>query len=865
MLSLTGCNKLSLKQTVKNNMIMMKRSLLSLFLFCALGSQAQQANQWLELTPVKVGKPALSDMKDVNNKTFTDISLLNFSGINVETMIPEENKGELRSYNMGWRKAELNGDTVTATGNDKDFTLNYYAVYLFNDQWIKGDLHLDLFNNAEVYLDGSRKLSYTDSKKGQQNISCELVPGKHTLIIKTVTQGGKQFAVNFNIAKEFEQAKPEFTTSPKRGKDIYDVLNGMRINGTTVSPSGKYAIVSLAKTLDGKTNTITNICRIADKEVVYSFLGNQPGNLQWIPGKDQLSFLVKEGEGYSLHAYDIEKKQQNCLIKEDKQLKSCIWSPDMSYILYYVNEDYSDKNWELRKLAGIEDRQPYYRNRSWLCKYDFQTGMHTRLTWGNLSTYLMDISHDGRQVIFSTSHPDYIEFPYSKQSVYMLDMKNGQLDTLWKDRLFSISCTFSPDDKQLLVSGGPSAFGNTGENITKGQTVNQYDTQLYIYDLASQQVTPITRNFAPSINDAYWHNNGNIYMLVTEADYVYMYSYNNGKTERINCPGDIISDMSIPEKGNEMMYVASDVSYPARIYTLDLNSNKAAVWANPSKQQYENIVFGEVKDWDFNYKKGTVIDGRFYLPADFDPNKKYPLIVNYYGGTTPVGRNFGGRYPLNLYAANGYIVYVLQPSGTIGYGQEFSARHQNNWCKITGDEIIAATKAFIKEHPYVDATKVGCIGASYGGFTTMYLTTHSNIFTCAISHAGISSLDGYWGDGYWGYSYSTNATAHAFPWNRRDIFVDQSPLFSADKAHNPILLIHGTKDVNVPTAQSMQFYTALKLLGKEADMVFVKDADHHVVDYQQRILWNNTIMAWFAKYLKGQPAWWENIYKDKNL
>ena len=156
-------------------------------------------------------------------------------------------------------------------------------------------------------------------------------------------------------------------------------------------------------------------------------------------------------------------------------------------------------------------------------------------------------------------------------------------------------------------------------------------------------------------------------------------------------------------------------------------------------------------------------------------------------------------------------------------------------------------------------------GASYGGFTTMYLTTHSDIFTCAISHAGISSLDGYWGDGYWGYTYSTNATAYAFPWNRKDIYVDQSPLFSADKAHNPILLIHGTKDTNVPTAQSMQFYTALKLLGKDAELVFVKDADHHVVDYQQRILWNNTILAYFAKYLKDQPAWWENLYPDKNL
>lgn len=103
--------------------------------------------------------------------------------------------------------------------------------------------------------------------------------------------------------------------------------------------------------------------------------------------------------------------------------------------------------------------------------------------------------------------------------------------------------------------------------------------------------------------------------------------------------------------------------------------------------------------------------------------------------------------PFNLYTANGYVVYVLQPSGAIGYGQEFSARHQNNWGKITGDEIIASTKAFIKAHSFIDPARVGCMGASYGGFTTEYLTTQTDIFACAISHAGISSIAGYWGEG----------------------------------------------------------------------------------------------------------------------
>lgn len=95
----------------------------------------------------------------------------------------------------------------------------------------------------------------------------------------------------------------------------------------------------------------------------------------------------------------------------------------------------------------------------------------------------MDISHDGNQILISTGRPDYNEYPYRKQSVYLLNARTNQLDTLWKDRLVDIQCVFSPDDSKLLIAGAADAFGQIGVKIAKGQIVNGYDTQLYIYDL----------------------------------------------------------------------------------------------------------------------------------------------------------------------------------------------------------------------------------------------------------------------------------------------------------------------------------------------------------------------------------------------
>lgn len=240
------------------------------------------------------------------------------------------------------------------------------------------------------------------------------------------------------------------------------------------------------------------------------------------------------------------------------------------------------------------------------------------------------------------------------------------------------------------------------------------------------------------------------------------------------------------------------------------------------------------------------------------------MIVYYYGGTSPTTRVFESTYPLHTYAAMGYVVYTLQPSGTTGFGQEFAARHVNAWGKVTADEIIEGTKKFCAEHAFVDSKKIGCIGASYGGFMTQYLQTQTNIFAAAISHAGISSIASYWGEGYWGYAYSGAASAGSFPWNNPRLYVEQSPLFHADKINTPLLLLHGNVDTNVPLGESIQMYNALKILGKTVEFIQVEGENHAIYGYKKRIEWNKTIHAWFAKWLKDQPEWWETLYPKKD-
>jgi dipeptidyl aminopeptidase/acylaminoacyl peptidase len=302
---------------------------------------------------------------------------------------------------------------------------------------------------------------------------------------------------------------------------------------------------------------------------------------------------------------------------------------------------------------------------------------------------------------------------------------------------------------------------------------------------------------------------------------------------------------------------------PVSLVAVDLTHASSRVLDVPAEARFANLRSGSVEPWSFTASSGVEVDGRVYLPPDFDPKKKWPCIVYYYGGTAPVGREFGGRYPKEWWAAEGYVVYVPQPSGATGYGQLRSAKHVNDWGETTAAEVIEGTKQFLASHAYVDPKRVGCIGASYGGFLTMQLVTKTDLYAAAVSHAGISSLAGYWGEGYWGYTYSSVATAESFPWNRRDVYVDKSPIFHADKVKTPILLTHGTEDTNVPTLESDAFFTALKLVGAPVEYVQVEGLDHLIVDHAKRVVWSRTIVAWFDRYLKGEPEWWNDLWPDR--
>ena len=515
-----------------------------------------------------------------------------------------------------------------------------------------------------------------------------------------------------------------------------------------------------------------------------------------------------------------------------------------------------------------DDRQPGWRDRIYLAKYDLASGLMQPLTYGYRQVFATDISADGNKVLMMVTKRRLEARPTTLYSLYILDVNTLESDLLVEDDGFISNALFSPDARQVLIAGSPESLGGIGKNVKEGQTPSMIDTQLYLMEVADKSVKPLTLNFHPNVMQTVWNKaDGKVYFTAENRDYYSLYQMEpaSGVIRQVEVPEDMVLNMAVSSQKPVLAFYGESVSNSHRLYSVDLKSRKPVLVEDLSKDILKDIRLGSCEAWNFVNSRGDTIYGRYYLPPHFDATRKYPMIVNYYGGCSPTSRNFESRYPHHAYAALGYVVYVIEPSGATGFGQEFSARHVNTFGDGVADDIIEGTRKFVDEHAFVDDRKIGCIGASYGGFMTQYLQTKTDIFAAAISHAGISDHTSYWGEGYWGYSYSEVSGANSYPWKNKELFVDHSPLFNAEKIHTPLLFLHGSADMNVPVGESIQMYTALKLLGRETALVVVDGQDHHIVDYGKRFQWQNTIFAWFAKWLQDDPSWWNALYRPKSL
>lgn len=849
-------NKLILKTT--------KSGLLAAALMASISASAEtiEVKTLKYAGPYAVAQPWMADSVNIKGEAF-DLKQLLDSPLSFTLL----NKGK-----------EVTAAQLLA---DKQDALHLASFCVSNTQRTKATIAVEGLEQYRLFVDGEQVEVNGDKAE------TILTPSQHTVVIKYLTRknaSSDKKSIKLTVTAANGAPLSVGDAAAKRAYNIYDVICAPNYPSVSISPNGKFIVVR--KTWvdrKGNNHSISELRNYQTNRVMATF----EESVKWMPASNKLYFTQKASDS----SIAGEEKQDgtlqlitiNPLTMEREVLASHLpegwfqFTPDEKTLIYTLTTEGRKKDPQVYDVKEPEDRQPGWRERSNLAKYDLASGILQPLTFGYHNIYLMDISADSRYLLIGKEEERLTKRPTTLTSFYRLDLGSmnassattPKVETLIEKGEFLNSAQFSPDGKSILVSASPEAFNGIGKNVEEGQTPSMIDTQLYLMTLSDKKVRPLTKDFNPNVQSGVdWSKaDGNIYFTAEDKDCVHLFQLNpkSGKFTLLKTPEEYIKSFSLASSAAEMAFSGQSASNADRLYKMNTKALKSQLVDDLSARELKDVELGECKAWNFVNSRGDTLCCRYYLPPHFDAAKKYPMIVNYYGGCSPTSRMFQSRYPHHVYAAMGYVVLVVNPSGATGFGQKFSARHVDTAGEGVAEDIISSTQAFCDEHAFVNRKKIGCIGASYGGFMTQYLQTKTDLFAAAISHAGISDHTSYWGEGYWGYSYSEVSMANEYPWTNKHLFVDQSPLYNADKIHTPLLFVHGTADNNVPVGESIQLYTALKLLGRPTAMVLVDGQDHHIIDYEKRLKWQNTIFAWFAKWLQDDASWWTEMYGDEKM
>ncbi|MDC9503245.1 MULTISPECIES: S9 family peptidase [unclassified Pseudoalteromonas] len=720
-------------------------------------------------------------------------------------------------------------------------------------RYSQGTLTIKGIENAQLFIDA--KLQKGDN----HTYSLSLTNGSHSVIVVA-----QQVANWNNVSLDFEPKADTdnitINTSTTKRLSAEQLFDAPTISGLSLAPDAKQYVTS-TRSYSNKTanqaNVVTEL-KNSQNQTLYRFEGQQPSNMVWSPNNQFLVYML----GSELKQLNRKNLSIKTLARELEGASNFNFYNNNSLIFSWSKTP-EDNNSLTKHYKGLQDRWSYARNVSQLYMLDTHSGLTKALSQGPISHSFEDANTNRGKVLMSrqvmvmqaTTHPE--------TELVELDLQSNKITSFGKFKTFNHA---KYANKDVYVVAGPDFKNGAGRALPKGMLANNYDGQLYLLSDNGKNVKALSKQFDPAIGELHVLDNGDALIKVTEQDTqpLYLYDLSKQRFKKLNTGLDIVEQFSYSHERNpQVLLSGTTASTPQQLKRLNISKNKTDLIWDSKPLAYANTQIPTLEEFNFTNKDGVEITGRVYIPTNLDKTKKHPALVYYYGGTSPVTRGFTGRYPFNLWAANGYVVYVLQPTGATGFGQTFSAQHVNAWGDYTASDIMQGTHAFLKKYDFVDSKKVGNLGASYGGFMTMLLATKTDMFSASIAHAGISNLTSYWGEGWWGYLYSGEASKNSFPWNNASLYSDHSPVFHADKVTTPLLLLHGDSDTNVPVGESLTMYTALKLLNKDVELIEYKGADHQIFARDKRFDWWNTMLAYFDKQLKGEPQWWDAMYSDK--
>ena len=584
---------------------------------------------------------------------------------------------------------------------------------------------------------------------------------------------------------------------------------------------------------------------------------------RWSHAGDRIAFLSNQSDDkMKLYMMWLETREVTALTNTPQSPGTPVWSPNDRHLAFSMfvpgkkaspirlperpeGAKWNDPPTYIDEMNYRGDGQGYYKpgNRQ-LFILSTDGGTPRQVTDADHSHGTPSWGRNGTSLYFSANLREDADFQPRNSEVYRLDLGNGAVTAL-TDRVGPDNApVVSPDGSQIAYTGLDDRY--------QGYQIDR----LYLMDADGGNPRLVSGDFDRSIGNVQWGGDGkSLFFQYTDHgdDKVARLHTGSGNIETVAKGLGGLSlgrpynaaDFSVASDGS-LAYTLGSTEHPADLPTLDRKGNsRRLTHLNDDLLSFREVGVVEEIRWNSSFDQKE-IQGWIVKPPNFDPNRKYPLILEIHGGPfASYGSVFSAE--VQLYAAAGYVVLYTNPRGSSGYGEEFGNLIHHDYPNHDYEDLMSGVDAVLAKG-YVDAENLFVTGGSGGGVLTAWIVGKTDRFRAAVVAKPVIN---------W-YSFVLYADNPAFfyrywfparPWEDPDHYMKRSPLSYVGNVTTPTMLLTGEQDFRTPIAESEQFYAALKLQKVESAMVRIPGASHGIANRPSNLVAKvASVLMWFEKY-----------------
>ena len=643
-----------------------------------------------------------------------------------------------------------------------------------------------------------------------------------------------------------------------------------RVAGAQVSPDGTKLLFSVSyySIPENKGNSelfVMNIDGSNKQQITHT--KTREAAAKWMKDGEHIAFLSSESGSMQLWTMKADGSDRKQISNREGDINDFAFSPDESKLLFVSDVKYGqttvDKYPDLPKASGVIVTDLMYKHwDEWIQTVphpfvaDFKDGKLANekdimqgepyecpmKPFGGIEQLAW--SPDGKTIAYTSRKKTGKEYALSTNSdIYFYNLETGKTENKTQGMMgYDQNPVFSPDGKWLAWE----SMERDGYEADK--------SRLFILNVKTGEKTDLSINFDQNSNSLAWTaDSKSIYFVSCWHAVTDIYKVDIASKKISQITKGVHDYSSVIPLKNKLIGTKHSMSKPDEIYSIDPKTGKETELSFENKDITDRLTMGKVEErWVTTTDNKQMLVWVIY-PPHFDPNKKYPTLLFCEGGPqSTVSQFWSYRWNFQLMAANDYIVVAPNRRGLPGFGKEWLEQISGDYGGQNMKDYLSAIDAVAKE-PYVNKDKLGCVGASYGGFSVYWLAGHhEKRFKAFLAHDGMFNLpqqyletEEMWfvnwdlGGPYWD---KANAIAQRSYANSPHLFVD--------KWDTPILVIHGEKDYRILASQGMAAFNAAVLRGVPAEMLIFPDENHWVLKPQNGILWQRTYYEWLDKWLK---------------